>query len=106
MITEDRAEGAVEYLRDSAAEYGRLRGHMEYCDGNLRRVKSLQMLGLEGSVADREARAYASESYRVALEEHRGAVEGYETMRALREAAVYTIEVWRSQNAARRQGNV
>jgi hypothetical protein len=28
-----------------------------------------------------------------------------ETIRALREAATYTIEVWRSQNSARKQGS-
>ena len=111
MIAEDRAEGAVEYLRDCAAEYGRLRGHMEYCDGNLRRVKSLQMLERRGPlpggpVADREAAAYASDAYLTAMQELENATAAYETMRALREAAVYTIEVWRSQNSTRRQGNV
>ena len=67
MISEDRAEAAVEYLRDSAKQYGQLRGSMEYCEANLRRVKSLEMLGKAGSLGDREAGAYASDAYLKAM---------------------------------------
>lgn len=104
MIEEEKAEGAVKYLRDTAEKYGKLRGHMEYCDGRLRRVKSLLMMGKPGSVAERETQAYASEAYEAALKDLENATAEYETIRALREAAVYTIEVWRSQSATKRQG--
>lgn len=104
MIADDDAERASEYLRDNAKRYGQMKGRMEYASGNLRRVKSLVMLDLEGGLGDRETKAYASDKYAEALQEHREAVEEYETERALREAAVYRIDVWRSQNAARRQG--
>lgn len=91
-------------MRDSAAQYGAARGHLAYCDANLRRVKSLEMVELEGSIGDREARAYASEAYRQAIEDLEDATADYETLRAKREAAVMTIEVWRSQNSGRKQG--
>lgn len=104
MISDTDAENASEYLRDNAKRYGQLRGHMEYASDNLRRVKSLVMKDLSGGLGEKETLAYASDEYLAALQEKRGAVEEYETERALREAAVYRIEVWRSQNKASRQG--
>ena len=103
MISEDRAEAAVEYLRDHAAAIGQARGRQQFAENSLRRVKALNMPE-EGSVAERERIAYASPEYLAALNELRDAVAEYETIRALREAAVYTIECWRSQNSARKQG--
>jgi hypothetical protein len=105
VISEDRVEAAVEYLRDTAKVYGQARGHALYCENNLRRVKALN-LPANGTVAEREAVAYGSEAYAQALQDMENAVAESETIRALREAASYTIEVWRSQNSTRRQGNV
>jgi hypothetical protein len=105
MIGDDRAEAAVMMLRDTAAEYGKARGYMAFCDANLRRVKSIQMLSdSQGSVADREARAYASDAYLEAITQLQEATAHYETLRARREAAAMGIEVYRSQNSARKAG--
>jgi hypothetical protein len=105
MITEERAEKAVEYLRDTAERYGQLCGRMAYAASNLRRVKSLQMLEAPpSSVADREAFAYSSAAYLTAMEEERDATAERETSRAMRDAAEFTFELWRSQNSARRAG--
>lgn len=104
VIEESDVEKAADYLRTSAQESGRTRGRMAYCDGNLRRVKSLQLLTFEGSLGEREAKAYASDAYRKALEDLENATADYETIRAKREAAQYAIEVWRSQQSARKAG--
>jgi hypothetical protein len=104
MFTEEQVERAVLFLRDSAAQYGKARGHQEYCDANLRRVKSLCMLANAGTLGEREAQAYASADYLGAMEALENAVAEYETLRAKREACVMLVETWRSQNAARRQG--
>ena len=106
MISEDRVEAAVEYLRDTAKQYGQARGRALYTENHLRRVKALVMLEHTGSIGEREAQAYGSEAYQQALKDMEDAVAESETIRALREAASYTIEVWRSQNSTRRQGNV
>jgi hypothetical protein len=103
VIDESRAEKAVDYLRDTAKEYGQHCGRMAYATSNLRRVKSLQMLQAPpGSVADREAFAYASDAYKAAMEDEQNAVADRETMRAMRDAAEFTFELWRSQNSTRR----
>lgn len=104
MIDEDRVEGAVEYLRDTAKQYGQARGRASYMEANLRRVKSLEMVGKTGGVGEREAAAYASDAYKAAMEDLENAVAEMETIKALREAANMTIETWRSQNSTRRQG--
>ena len=104
MIEESEVEAAVTYLRDTARKYGQARGHAEYCESNLRRVKSLQMVSRSGGVGEREAAAYASEEYKDAMEAHENAVADYETIKAYREAAVCKIDVWRSQSSARKQG--
>jgi hypothetical protein len=106
MIREDRVEAAVEYLRDSAKQYGQARGRALYTEANLRRIKALEMVSRAGGVGEREAAAYASEPYKAAMDDMEDAAAESETIRALREAAQYTIEVWRSQNSTRRQGNV
>lgn len=105
LITEQQCEKALVFLRDTAAKYGQLRGYLAFAQSNLRRVKSLQMLEIkEGSVAEKEAKAYASEDYLKAIQDEQNATAEYETLRARREAAVFCIEVWRSINSARKQG--
>ena len=95
----------MEFLRDTAEKYGQSRGYLAFADANLRRVKSIAMIALtEGSVADREAKAYSSPEYFQAMTEVQSATTDYETLRAQRDAAQFTIEVWRSQNSARKQG--
>jgi hypothetical protein len=105
MVTEERAEKAVEYLRDTAAQYGQMCGRMAYATSNLRRVKALQMIQAPpGSVADRESFAYASDAYEAAMKDEQDATTERETLRAMRDAAEFTFELWRSQNSARKAG--
>jgi transposase-like protein len=103
-ITEDKAEAACLYLRDSATPYATARAHALYCDANLRRVKSLQMIGKDGSLGDREAAAYASDEYLRAMKELEGATYEMERLKALREASIFAIELFRSTNSARKAG--
>ncbi len=105
MITEERAEAAVEYLRDTSELYGQTCGRQALAEMNLKRVKALQMIEAPpGSVADRESFAYASKPYADAMEELQNATMERETVRARRQAAELTIEVWRSQYSARKAG--
>jgi hypothetical protein len=104
VIDETKAENAVMYLRDSAEAYAKYRGHVLYCDAALRRVKSMQMLGKEGTIAMLEAAAYASDEYHQAMKDLENATCDMERIKALRESAVFAIEMFRSTNSARKQG--
>lgn len=103
-MTEEQAEKAVLYLRDSAEHYGKARGHAMWTEANLRRVKSMQMIGKEGTIAMLEANAYASKEYLDAMDQSSEAVCEMERIKALREAASFCIEMFRSTNSARKQG--
>ena len=104
MIDEDKVEGANQYLRDSAKQYGQARGRQRYCESNLRRVKSLQMIGRPGSLGEREAQAYASPEYLQAMQDEENATAEVETIYALRDAARLLIETWRTQTSAKKHG--
>ena len=106
MISEDRVERAVTFLRDSAEEYGQARGSVAYCEKALNRVKALEMVSHKGGLGEREALAYSSAAYLEAMEALQNAVADAETIKAKREAAELTIEVWRSQNSSKRAGIV
>ena len=56
----------------------------------------------ETRVAAQEREAYASGRYLEAVETKFEAVKAAETLRAKREAAIQTIEAWRSMNANQR----
>lgn len=99
----ERAAKAVQYLIDSAAEYGAARAEAGRADDMLRIVKALVMAQSdERSAAAQEREAYASSQYREAVETKFEAVKAAETLRAKREAAIQTIEAWRSMNANQR----
>ena len=102
-MTSDEAKSAVQFLVDSAAEYGAARADCQRCDNMLRVVKALSMKASgEKSAAAQEREAYASEEYRKALDEVFNATRDMEKLRALREGAQAKLEFWRSFNAGLR----
>lgn len=77
---------------------------MVFTEANLRRIKSIKMLELDGSLGEREAKAYASESYLQAMEDYESSTAEFETLRAQRDAAQFAIDVWRSMNSSKSKG--
>lgn len=103
MIDPTRAQKAVEFLIDSAAEYGAAKAEAMRADDMLRVVKALVMAqSNQKSVTAQEREAYASEQYQRAVQEKFEAVKAAETLRARRDSAIQTIEAWRSMNANQR----
>jgi hypothetical protein len=103
MTEAAEAADAVQFLVDSAAEYGAARADAERCQHMLKHIKALAMKASgETSAAAQEREAYASEPYRTAIEELFEATRDAETLKARREAAVMTIEAWRSMAANQR----
>lgn len=102
-MTPERAQKAVQFLIDTAAEYGAARAEAQKADDMLRIVKALAMAqSNQSSAAAQEREAYASDAYRRAVDDKFEAVKAAETMRARREGAIQTIEAWRSMNANQR----
>ena len=67
-------------------------------------VRALEFLEATGTVAEREARALASENYKSHLDEYEKAILDSEHLINQRATAAGVREVWRSLQANRRQG--
>ena len=99
MISESRAEKAVEFIRDHAKEVGDLFGRCKALDHCRKIIRSQAFLRTEaGSVAEREARAETSEEYKTIVHEIQNAWAEWKTLETRLRAAELTYEAWRSQN--------
>lgn len=99
----ERAQKAVQYLIDSAAEYGAARADVVRTESMVKITKHLIMARSNAKTQGaKETEAYTHDSYREKVEEYASAVEAAEGLRAARDAAIQTIDFWRSQNANQR----
>lgn len=107
MITDELLERAMTFLAESDIECAELKANVARSEYLAKVGESLaytlasarKTLNVEGCKAE----ARTSQTVMDAWEKHFSAVKAYEVMRARRERAVLTVEVWRSQNANRRQ---
>lgn len=101
MITDDEAERAVDFLRDSAERSARARAHRVFTEEYRKSMKALIMSHHDeaSSIAQKEMLAYASEKYIAHLTEIKDAVFQDELMRAQREAAQAKISAWQTESA-------
>lgn len=107
FLSDENIERAVMFLANSAKEYAEARGMRVWLEHKLKTEKSAAFLSVsEGAMAEREARAYVSDSYRNATDALKDAIVVEEKLRALRAAAEAKIEVWRSTQANMRAANV
>lgn len=102
------ATEAIQYLAQTDEECARAKSLMEGLAHKIKRVKAIEFLGSSGTVAEREASAYASDAYKEVVEAHENAVAEYEIYRNKRNTANARFEWARSMNANRRMagGNV
>lgn len=93
---------AVDYLIKTAPRFAKAKAERVYVENFLRSKKSLLMAQVEGSIAAKEAYAYAHPEYQQLLEGLRAAVEAEETLKWKMTAAELSVEIWRSQEASNR----
>lgn len=106
MISETRAEKAVEFIRDNADRLGELIGRCKALEQKRKVVHGQAFLYAQGTVAEREAQAASSEAFKAVVEEIENAWAEKETIATKLKAAELTIDVWRSQYAASKRGHV
>lgn len=106
MISEKRLEQALTYRAQTDEECARLRADMERAEFKAKAIRDATFKRLEGSVADRTAEASTATPYMDAMEDYFQLLQAYEAMRNKRATEEIVVEVWRSINASRRQGNV
>lgn len=106
MISEKRLEQALTYLASTDDECAELHTESERAEFKAKVIKNAMLDRLTGSVADRTAQAESSPEYVEAMNAHFDLLAKWEAMRNKRGTESIVVDVWRSINASRRQGNV
>ena len=106
MISESRVEKAVEFYRDHAERYGQLVGLCKALEQKRKVVHGQAFLGAQGTVAEREARAYSSVEYRSIVEDIENSWADKTELESKLKAAEMTIDVWRSQNSSKNKAHL
>ncbi len=96
FISDAEVEAALDYLRDSSADMGRLTEQAIYAERFAKHVIALEMKKHDGSAAAQEREARASEAYMIAISNEAKAAGALAGAKALREAAAAKIEAWRT----------
>lgn len=106
-MTEDQAQKAIDFIRDSAPEFAKAKADRTYIENYLKVVKAQAMADSDKkTLGDREIDAYMSEKYLFQLTEMRNAVATEEELKYRMEAAKlrfehYKIECFNNRVEAR-----
>lgn len=115
LISDRTVSDALEKLSQTDGEVATLKAIMKSKEHQRATIKALAYLeaeqiaiekGERWSVAKKEAVAMGSPKYRKWVEEFENSVADYETMNNERNTHILEVEVWRSEQANRRRGNV
>ena len=106
MISEERAEKAVEYIRDNAEVLALARSQVKYLDHKRKVIRATGFAEAAGTVAERECFAERHADYKKCIEDYRDAVYEAELTATKMKAAELTIDIWRSQNSSKNRGHV
>lgn len=103
---EKQVERALRYLEESEEAYAQAVARREAKDWGVKMARDIAFLDAEGTVAERQATAGSSAQVRAAVSEYEDSIVSLETLKAKRQRAILTLEVWRSLNSNRRAGIV
>jgi hypothetical protein len=103
MITDQRANEAFEYLRDTTDAIGAAKGELERSEILRKRTRKRCFLIAEGPVAQREAIAEVDPEVESVDERYVDAVTAFATLSAKRDIETIALDVWRTESANRRR---
>lgn len=103
MISDDRAEAALNFLAETDEEAAELKANVERCEYKLKALKATVFSLSEGTVADRNATVEMSAEVQRAWNAHCDAIKAYNTVANKRTTQVLIAEVWRTCSANRRK---
>ena len=107
VITEDKLEAALEYLASSDESSANLKADVARSKyvAELAEAFAFKTLTV-GTVTDKQAEVQMDKGVQAAWDKHFTAIAAYEKVRARRERAVLIVDIYRTQAANRRVGNV
>ena len=106
MISEERLEQALIYLSSTDEEAAELKADVERTEYKAKAMKAAIFSHLEGTVADREAKAMTNPDVGKAYEAHFKAIRDYQAVANKRVLETLVVDVYRTISANRRVGNV
>lgn len=97
---------ALDYMVSTDAEYGALRGLVDGLEYRLKIAEAQGYLQSDGTQEQRKAEARNTAQYKLLAEELENSKIDFHVVGAKRKTAELHIEVWRTQQANKRQGNI
>lgn len=97
---------ALEYLAGTDETYGWQRGHVAGLEYRIKSIEATGYLNSDGTQEQRKAMARTDQAYLEMINEYENAKIDLEVIAAKRKTAELHIEVWRTQQANKRQGNI
>lgn len=105
-VTDKHVEMCLKYLTETDRDHAIARAEVNALDDLTKTVLGFAFESAVGAVEARKAEAYRSGEYIAHIEKKKQAEISYFEMDNRRKHAMLKIEVWRSINANRRQGNI
>ena len=106
MISNEKLEKVLKYLAETDESYAHARHVVDSMKYKIKVIESQGFMKATGTMAERGAASKTTKEYIEAIEEMDNANLDKEIMGAKRETGRLIIEIWRSENANRRQGNI
>jgi Mg-chelatase subunit ChlI len=103
MISDERAEQALDYLQSTTGAIGAAKAELERSEILRKRVRKKVFLSCDGTVAERDARAECDLESQEADDRYISAIQEYESLRAKRDIETIALDVWRTESANRRR---
>ena len=105
-LDENRVELALTRLADTNELHAALGGQTDYLDKGIKQAEAHAFLLAEGTVAERNAKAVASQQYKDALDAWLDARIQFKKIDNERQHEQRVIDIWRTLSSNRRQGSI
>ena len=105
-ISDDRLQKSLTYLSETDEPAAKARALVKALEQRRKTVKAFVFLSSSGTMAEKEAKAYASPEYEEVTEAIENAVADSELYFNKRSTESLIVEVWRTTQANRRSGNI
>jgi F0F1-type ATP synthase delta subunit len=105
-LNDSRVEKALMYLSQTDEQHAELSGEVKRLEELIKQTKSHAFLLSSGTVAEREAQAIDSPSYKNAVDEWVSAYKDFKTIENKRIHEVRITEIWQTLSANRRKGSI
>ena len=106
MITDERLQQALTYLAETDTTCAELKTDVERQHFKLKKIRASFFECASGNIEERKAIAETSEPVQDQVENYLDSLQLHNSMENKRKTEQLIVEVWRSMNANRRQGQI